>query len=430
MGREGVRQGSLSRRELEVAALVAEGLTNKAIAQRMFISERTVDGHLEHIREKLGVSSRAQVSAWFVAQSRDDRHGAVAPPIPRRRIRRTNILLPVVALAVLALVIGVTLFERIGLEPPAGPAVTKFTSVNPGDRLSWPWSVAVGGDGLVYIADHDNSRIRQVDPKAGSILNFAGTDAFGDFIDGSDKLETFLGGVSGIAISPDGSKYFANNVFVGRIDLDSTVHFVAGARRPADRRPPVRFPTGLAFAPDGTLYIADMADNQVWKRTPDGTLSLFAGNGQMGFSGDGGAATEAELDLPRALAIEPDGDVLIADTDNNRIREVLHGSGVIVTLAGTGTYYGFSGDGGPATQAKLSLPWGVAAGRDGTIYIADAGNDRIRSINAKGVITTLVHGDLNAPSGLALSVSGDLFVVDLGDPWLRVVHLARGTSSS
>lgn len=219
---------------------------------------------------------------------------------------------------------------------------------------------------------------------------------------------------------------------VGRIDPDSTVHYVAGARNSSDHTGPMRLPSGLAFASDGTLYITDIVGNRVWRRTPDGALTLFAGNGQEGFSGDGGAATDAELDHPRALAVEPDGDVLIADTDNNRIREVIQGSNVIVTIAGTGDYYGFSGDGGPATQAKLSLPWGVAVGPDGTIYIADAGNDRVRSVDRKGFIATVVHADLKAPTGVAVTATGELYVVDLGDPWLswlRLIHVPRRAST-
>lgn len=217
---------------------------------------------------------------------------------------------------------------------------------------------------------------------------------------------------------------------VGRIDPDSTVHYVAGARTSADSSSRIKGPTGLAFGPDGTLYIADGVDHQVWKRAPGGVLTLFAGNGQEGFSGDGGAATDAMLDHPRAIAVESDGDVLIADTDNNRIREVIHGSNAIVTVAGSGDYYGFSGDGGPATQARLSLPWGVAVGPTGRIYVADAGNDRVRSISTKGVITTVVHGDLDAPTGVAFSANGDLYVVALRDPWLRLVHLSGATSAS
>lgn len=437
---EGVqgRHGTLSRRELEIAALVAEGLTNRAIAARMFISERTVDSHLEHIREKLGVGSRAQVATWFVSQSQPVVAPAAAARVPlARRATSLNLWLPIAAVAVVALVAGAVLYERLTPMGPDGPVITDFKSVNPADRFFGPWSVTVAGDGSVYIADTGTLSIRKVDPKLGSITTFAGGIP-GEFIDGSDRLNGPVGFVTGVATAPNGTLYFATHIkmqgqgpgMVARIDRDGTMHYVAGARNSTDRSGPMNVPAGLAFAPDGTLYIADLIGNQIWKRSSGGALTLFAGNGQEGFSGDGGAATDAKLDRPRALAVESDGDVLVADTGNNRIREISHGSNVIETVAGTGDYYGFSGDGGPATRAKLSLPWGVAISPDGTIYVADAGNDRVRSINAKGIITTLVHAGLSAPGGVAVTPTGYLYVVDLGDPWLHRVDLSPAARST
>jgi DNA-binding CsgD family transcriptional regulator/sugar lactone lactonase YvrE len=424
------RQGTLSRREMEVAGLVSEGLTNRAIAERMFIAERTVDGHLEHIREKLGVNSRTQVATWFVAQTQPAVSAPAAPPV-KRSTGKPNWLLPTAAIAVVALVAGAVLYERITPAAHLDPTVTVFTSKDPVDQLMSPWSLAVGPDGSVYVADTSNTKIRKIDPKAGSIVTFAGGSAPGPFIDGTDRLQAFIGFVTGVAVSPDGTAlYFANRYWVGRVDADSTVHFVTGNEINSPPTSPVNDPAGLALAPDGTLYIADLLGNRVWKRTASGELTAFAGTGDEGFAGDGGPATDASLDRPRALALEADGDVLTADTDNNRIREVLHGSNVIVTIAGSGDYYALKGDGGPATLARLSLPWGVAVGRDGTIYVTDAGNGRVRSINGRGVITTLVRATLIAPAGVALSRGGDLYVVDLADHWLHEVHLAGGASAA
>lgn len=434
---EGVqgRQGTLSRRELEVAALVAEGLTNRAIAERMFISERTVDGHLEHIREKLGVSNRAQVATWFVGQSQAPAVTSPAVAIQPQRPRRLNRWLAVSAVVVVALVGSAVVYERITPTSPAGLAITVFTSKNPGDQLHTPWSLAVGSDGSVYIAARDDLAIRKVDPKAGSIGTYAGGVPLTNdpFVDGNDRLKAQIGFVTGVAIASDGSLYFASEFLVGRVAPDGTADFVAGSRTPPEgpgNPTGLINPVGLAFAPDGkTLYIADLGGNQIWKRTSDGALSVFAGTGHEGFGGDEGPATAAELDRPRAVAVEPDGDLLIADTGNDRIREVVHGSNVIETVAGSGDYYGFSGDGGPATKAKLSLPWGVAVGPSGTIYIADAGNDRVRVVSSKGIITSVVGAGLDAPSGMAFSATGDLYVVGLGDRWLRLVHL-RGPVNS
>ena len=158
---------------------------------------------------------------------------------------------------------------------------------------------------------------------------------------------------------------------VGRVDPDSTVHLVTG-------RPSLLQPVGLAFAPNGSLYIADLAGNAVWVRTPDGVLSRFAGKGEAGSAGDQGPAADAMLTHPHAVAVDISGDVLIADTGSNRIRRVEAGSNRITTVAGGNDVFGYGGDGGPADHARLSLPWGLAVGPDGNVYIADTGNDVIR----------------------------------------------------
>lgn len=416
MGQVGVRKAPLSRRELEVAALVAEGLTNRAIADRMFISERTVEGHLEHIREKLGVSNRAQVASWFAAGSGAAGDSALKRRVSRRRNRPRNLfLLPAAVVAVVALVAGAVLYEQRTQGSQASPAITTFASVDPGDELSRARAVAVGPDGSVYIGDYNNERILRVDPKQGSIATFAGGGT-GDFVEGADRLKAVVGFVNGLAFGPDGSLYFTRIQMVGKINPDGTVHQVLTA---TDR---IKSLVGLAFGPDGTLYLADGVGNQIWERSSGADITLFAGTGEEGYGGDGGPAVSAELDRPRSLVVEANGDVLISDTENNRIRRVAHGSGKIDTVAGSGDYYGFSGDGGLASQARLSIPWGITEGRDGKLYIADAGNDRVRVVNSAGIITTLVHGDFSAPAGLALSSSGDLFVVELGGSWLRMVH--------
>jgi sugar lactone lactonase YvrE len=203
---------------------------------------------------------------------------------------------------------------------------------------------------------------------------------------------------------------------VGRIDPNKTAHFVAGS--------PIKEPVGLAFAADGALYIADREGNSTWLRSPDGTLSVFAGSGQEDFKGDNGPAKAAALARPRAVALDGAGNLLIADTGNNRIRQVERVSNVITTVAGSSDVYGFGGDGRPAKDSKLSLPWGVAAGRDGNFYIADTGNNRVRRVTPGGIITTVVggHSTLKGPAGLAISDLGDVYIATLGDSHLYVVR--------
>ncbi len=146
------------------------------------------------------------------------------------------------------------------------------------------------------------------------------------------------------------------------------------------------FPVAVAVDAAGDIFVADWS-NRVVEITPSGTATTFAGTGVAGFSGDGGPATAAELDHPSGLAVASNGDVYIADAGNNRVRMV-NPSGIITTVAGTGVA-GFSGDGGPATAAELDYPNGLALGPDGGLFIADRNNQRIREILPDGTITTV-----------------------------------------
>jgi hypothetical protein len=201
-------------------------------------------------------------------------------------------------------------------------------------------------------------------------------------------------------------------------------------------------PTGLATDASGDIYLADTADNVVREITATGIIRLVAGNGHEGYRGDHGQATRAELDNPQDVAVNSVGDVFIADTVNNVIREVTpHGQ--ISTFAGNGRA-GYRGDGGPADQAELTSPTGVAVDSLGNLYIADDGNNVIRRVATNGTITTVAgdvaadqangglggfSGDggpatsaqLNDPEGLALDRSGDLFIADTFNNAIREV---------
>jgi DNA-binding CsgD family transcriptional regulator/streptogramin lyase len=414
MAREVAGRAPLSRREQEVAALVAEGLTNRAIADRLFISERTVDGHLEHIREKLGVNSRAQVAVWYAARPAV---GAAMVAPSRQRVQIPSRPVAIAAIAVLALVAIVAVPRLIAPPTHSGPSITVMTGASAGAELRRPTAVAIGPDGLVYVADTDNLAIKRIDPVGGSIRILAGGHS-DDFVDGDDALAASIGNPTSVAVAPDGKTlYFANGSIVGRVDPDSTVHLVTG-------RPSLVQPVGLALAPNGSLYIADLAGNAVWVRTPDGVLSRFAGKGEAGSAGDQGPAADAMLNHPHAVAVDRSGDVLIADTGSNRIRRVDAGSNRITTAAGGNDVYGYGGDGGPADRAQLSLPWGMAVGPDGNVYIADTGNDVIRRVTSAGTISTVAGGKgvLYGPAGLAVSPTGDVYVADMGHSRLVVIH--------
>jgi PIN domain nuclease of toxin-antitoxin system len=141
-------------------------------------------------------------------------------------------------------------------------------------------------------------------------------------------------------------------------------------------------PFGLAVDGSGNLFIADAGNHRVRKVSRSGVISTVAGTGTRGFSGDGGPAVDARLFLPFGLAVDGSGNLFIADRGNERVRKVSP-SGVISTVAGTDAR-GFSGDGGPAVQAALSNPFGLAVDGSGNPFIAESGNDRVRKVTASG----------------------------------------------
>jgi trimeric autotransporter adhesin len=151
-------------------------------------------------------------------------------------------------------------------------------------------------------------------------------------------------------------------------------------------------PNGLAFDAAGNLYIADQGNNVIRRVDTSGVITTVAGNGNSGYNGDGIPATKATLFQPAGIAVDGSGNIYIADTQNFRVRMV-DTNGIISTLAGTGAN-GYSGDGGPASQALLHQPTGVAVDAAGNIYIADANNAAVRKIATNGIITTVAGGQV------------------------------------
>ena len=204
-------------------------------------------------------------------------------------------------------------------------------------------------------------------------------------------------------------------------------------------------PSATAFDAAGNLYFAETGNHVVRKVTSAGIITTVAGNGVQGFAGDGGLATSAELDSPAGLALDAAGDLYIADSHNQRIREVNAATGIIATIAGTGAA-GFSGDGGAATAAKLDLPTALAFDTAGNLYLADTNNHRVRRIAAAtGAITTIAGngveaftGDngpatsasIDSPNGLALDAAGNLYIADTHNGRVREVSAASGLIST
>ena len=225
------------------------------------------------------------------------------------------------------------------------------------------------------------------------IDTFAGRPAF---VDGGPAVEAELYNPAGVAVDGAGNLYIADasNNGIRKVDSTGTITTIAGTGElgfSGDGGPAVEAelydPAGVAVDSAGNLYIADSGNQRIRKVDLTGTITTIAGTGEFGFSGDGGPAVEAELHSPRGVAVDSAGNLYIADSRNRRIRKV-DSTGTITTIAGTGEF-GFSGDGGPAVEAELRSPRGVAVDSAGNVYIADSGNRRIRKVDSTGTITTI-----------------------------------------
>ena len=242
---------------------------------------------------------------------------------------------------------------------------------------------------------------------APSIETIAGTGTAGFSGDGGAARAAQLQAPRGLALDNAGNLYIADSINnrIRRVDASGNISTIAGTGTRgfsgdggAASAAQLRSPRGLALDSAGNLYIADEDNHSVRKVDASGDISTVAGTGTQGFSGDGGMAISAQLRFPSNVALDSAGNLYIADSINHRIRRV-DASGNISTIAGTGTQ-GFSGDGGPASSAQLAGPYGLALDSAGNLYIAEYANHRIRKVDASGDISTI------AGTG-ALSFGGD-----------------------
>ncbi|GAB3993632.1 hypothetical protein GCM10028807_29390 [Spirosoma daeguense] len=309
--------------------------------------------------------------------------------------------------------------------------------------LAYPIGVVADSSGNIFIVDSDNNRIRKVST-TGIITTVAGNGTPGFSGDGGLATNAMLDNPNSVAVDSVGNLYIADfkNHRIRKVNTSGIITTIAGngtfgfgGDGGLATSANLYYPRGVAIDRTGNLYIADFYNYRVRKVSTAGIITTVAGNGTFGFGGDGGPATSASLSYPYGVSVDGSGNLYVADRENQRIRKVTT-LGVISTVAGSGNL-GFSGDGGPATSASLAYPTDVVADSLGNLYIADPNNQRIRKVSTSGVISTIAGtglptfgGDggpaLNAnmayPSGVAVDALGNVFVADQGNNRIRKVN--------
>ena len=252
-----------------------------------------------------------------------------------------------------------------------------------------PESVAIDGAGNIYIADGGNNRIRKVTAATGLISTIAGTGASGYNGDNIAAATAQVGNPYEIAVDGLGNVFISDTANHRIREVSAATGIITtvagtgtggysgdnGAATSAE----ISNPRGIAVDATDNLYIADYGNERIRKVSNTGIITTVAGNGSGGYNGDNIAATSAELNIPLGVAVDAAGDLYIADAGNNRVREVIAATGVITTVAGNGTG-GFSGDDGAATSAELNGDHALTLDNTGDIYLTDSGNERIRKV--------------------------------------------------
>jgi sugar lactone lactonase YvrE len=328
--------------------------------------------------------------------------------------------------------------------------------------LAGPSDIAFDAVGDLFISDTAHNRVRKVDTN-GIITTVAGNgqgypiliEPVVDAGDGGPATNALVNSPVGLNLDALGNLYIADfyNFRIRRVATNGIITTFAGAGLggAGDGGPATNaslsLPTGVALDSTGNLYIADRNHARIRKVDTNGIISTVAGNGAATYAGDGGPATNTSLCGPTGVAFDAFGNLYIADLGNNRIRKV-DTNGIISTVAGIGpgaTSGSYSGDGGAATNAGLYYPADVALDAIGNLYIADGGNNRVRRVDANGMITTVAgigpsgtdgrysgdgaaatNASLFDPSGVALDAVGNLYIADTHNERIRKVLLYAG----
>jgi len=292
--------------------------------------------------------------------------------------------------------------------------------------------MAFATDGTIYVADYNNNRIRKITTSA-VVSTFAGSGS-ASFAEGIGTNASFFR-ANGLAFATDGTLYFSaqGNNRICKITTGGVVSSFAGSGSASfadgiGTNASFSNPMGLAIATDGTIYVSDYSNNRIRKITTGGLVSTFAGNGTVAFAD--GTGTNASFFRPHGLAIATDGTVYVADYSNYRIRKITT-DGVVSTFAGSGTAGSADGIG---TNASFRGPMGVAVATDGTVYVADNVDNRIRKITTGGLVSTLAgsgtagsadgtgtNASFRNPSRVSVATDGTIYVADYNNYRIRKI---------
>ena len=272
---------------------------------------------------------------------------------------------------------------EVGYSGDGGPATAA--------RFNEPYGLAVDGSGALYVADRLNAVVRRIDGGSGLVTTFAGTGEKGFAGDGGPAGRAGLVEPNGLAFSSDFARLYIADVSDNRVRVvemaGATLSTFAGtgaAAHDGDGGPAIAAGVFGARAVgvrpgDGAVYVMERQGSCL-RLVDGGVMSTVSSTGATGYGGDGGPVSAAIYDRPKEMTVDGDGDVLVVDTENHAIRLIDWAADRVGTIAGNGRS-GFTGDGIPATQSSLGRPHGVAIGPDGSFYIGDTENHRIRKVS-------------------------------------------------
>ncbi|HMV82293.1 MAG TPA: BACON domain-containing carbohydrate-binding protein [Blastocatellia bacterium] len=416
-----------------VVTLAGTATDNNAVASITWLSNRGASGTATY------TASTGRWTATNVPLSPGQNTITVTARDATGNVARAVITLGAAPPAILVTIAGNGVTGTTGDGGPAAAA-----------RISRPIRLDIDGAGNIYFTDSDNHTIRKITP-AGIISTIAGSPGSSGFSgDGGAATAARLNFPIGVAVDGAGNVYICdsgNNRIRKVTAATGVISTIAGngtagfsGDGAAGTSAQINTPQNVAVDKNGNVYISDFSNNRIRKvNAADGVISTVAGAGTLcspagGTCGDGGAATAAFLNGPNNVSVDKDGNLIVSDPGNFRIRKVTVADGKIATIVGTGVQ-GFSGDGGPALSAQVSVPVGAITDSVGNLYFSDRGNQRVRRVDATTNIISTIAGTgvsgfngeglaplsstLNFPTGLALNPTGNLYIGDRDNGRIR-----------